>query len=105
VQSGQAFAGIRLSIRDAVIERRQGHVTLLWVLNALNIADALLTLVALRSGVAVEGNPVVRTIGMPGKIVLVAAAGWLISRLRPKALWIPIAALAVTVGWTAVNLL
>ena len=78
---------------------------MLWVLYALNLADALLTTVALRSGVAVEANPVVRAIGMPGKIVLVALAGWLISILRPRALIVPVAALAVTVAWTAANLL
>lgn len=78
---------------------------MLWVLNALNLADALLTSIALRAGVAVEGNPIVRAIGIPGKIVLVAVAGWLISRLRPRALLVPIAALALTVAWTVVNLL
>jgi uncharacterized protein DUF5658 len=105
VQSGQAFAGIRLSLRDAVIRGKQGRATLLWVLYALNLADVLLTSVALRSGVAVEGNPVVRVIGMPGKIALVMVAGWLISRLRPSALLVPIAALALTVAWTVANLL
>ena len=78
---------------------------MLWVLNALNVADALLTSIALRSGVAVEGNPAVRMIGMPGKVALVAIAGWLVNRLRPRALLIPIAALALTIAWTAVNLL
>ena len=105
MQSGQAFAGIRLSIRDAVISGRQGRGTLLWVLNALNLADALLTSIVLRSGLAVEGNPVVRVIGLPGKLVLVALAGWLINALKPRALLVPIAALSLTVAWTTANLL
>jgi hypothetical protein len=104
VQSGQSFAGIRLSIRDAVIWERPRRSPLLWALNALNLADALLTTVALRTGVAVEGNPMVRAIGMPGKLVLVAAAGWLINRLKPRALIVPVAALGLTVAWTLVNL-
>jgi hypothetical protein len=106
VQSGQAFAGIRLSIRDAVIwQRPRGRSPLLWALNALNLADALLTSIALRTGVALEGNPVVRTIGLPGKLVVVAVAGWLINRLRPRALIVPVAALALVVAWTLANLL
>jgi Domain of unknown function (DUF5658) len=105
VQSGQAFAGIRLSVRDAVIRGKQGRATLLWVLYALNLADALLTSVALRTGVAVEGNPVVHVIGLPGKIALVTVAGYLVSVLRPRALLIPVVALGLTVVWTAVNLL
>jgi hypothetical protein len=78
---------------------------LLWILNALNVADALLTSIALRSGVAIEGNPVVRAIGLPGKVALVAIAGWLVSVLRPRALLVPIAALSLTVAWTVGNLL
>ena len=105
MQSGHSFAGIRLSIREAVIWRpRSSAAALLWVLNALNLADALLTTVALRSGMAVEANPVVQLIGMPGKIVLVAVAGWLVYRLRPQALVIPIVALSLVVAWTTMNL-
>ena len=104
MQSGHSFAGIRLSIREAVIRRPQGRAYALWVLNALNVADAWLTTVALRNGVAVEANPMVRAIGMPGKIALVAAAGWLLYMLRPRALLVPIAALALVVTWTTVNL-
>lgn len=104
MRPGQSFAGIRLSIGDAVIWERPRRSPLLWALNALNLADAALTTIALQSGLAVEGNPVVRAIGMPGKLVLVAAAGWLISIVRPRALIVPVAALAATVLWTAANL-
>jgi hypothetical protein len=77
----------------------------LWLLSALNVADAWLTTIALQEGVAVEANPVVRAIGMPGKVLLVAAAGWLVYRLRPRALVVPIAALCAVVAWTAINLI
>ena len=104
MQSGHSFAGIRLSFREAVIWRRPSGRAWFWALNALNVADALLTTIALRAGVAVEANPVVRTIGMPGKVVLVALAGWALYRLRPGALAVPIVALALVVTWTAANL-
>lgn len=105
MQSGHSFAGIRLSLREAVIWRPQGRAAWLWALNVLNVMDALLTTIALRSGVAVEANPVVRAIGMPGKVLLVAAAGWALYMLRPRALLIPITALALVVAWSAINLL
>ena len=105
MQSGHSFAGIRLSIWEAVIRRPRGRATALWILNALNVADALLTTIALRDGVAVEANPVVRAIGMPGKVALVAVASWLLYLLRPRALVIPVVALSLVVAWTAANLL
>jgi hypothetical protein len=105
VQSGHSIAGIRLSLWEAVIERPSGRAWSLWALNALNLLDASLTTVALRAGVAVEANPVVRVIGMPGKIALVAVAGWLLHRLRPRAVLVPIVALGLVVVWTAANLL
>ena len=77
----------------------------MWVLNALNVADAWLTTISLRGGFAIEANPVVRAIGMHGKILLVAGAGWLLYKLRPRALIIPIAAFGGVVAWTSVNLL
>jgi hypothetical protein len=104
VQSGHSFAGIRLSIWEAVIQRPRGRATSLWVLNALNIADAWLTTFALREGVAIEANPVVRVIGMPGKVALVAVAGWLLYMLRPRAVLVPIVAFSLVVLWTSVNL-
>jgi uncharacterized protein DUF5658 len=105
VQSGHSFAGIRLSIREAVIWRPQEIAASFWLLNALNLADVLLTSIALRSGLAYEANPVVTTIGMPGKVILVAGAGWLLYQLRPNALVIPIAALGLVVTWSALNLI
>lgn len=68
-------------------------------LNALNVADALLTRYALRSEGAVESNPVVRLIGVPGKLVAVALLGWLLYRTRPRALVWPVVAFAVVIAW------
>jgi hypothetical protein len=76
----------------------------LWILNALNVADAWLTTIAVQNGLAVEANPVVRVIGMPAKVALVAVAGWFLYLLRPRALVIPIVALSLVVAWTTINL-
>lgn len=70
------------------------------VLNALNLLDATLTWYVLRRGLAFEGNPVIGVIGLPGKIILVAIAGWLLAHLRPRALLVPIVALALVALWT-----
>lgn len=70
------------------------------VLNALNVLDALLTWYVLNRGLAVEGNPVIGVISLPGKIALVALAGWFVAHLRPRALPSPIVALALVALWT-----
>ena len=72
--------------------------------NVLNLCDAILTHVALTSGVAAEANPVAESLGAGGKIavVLIASAGIVIA--KPKALWIPIVALALVVTYTATGL-
>jgi hypothetical protein len=53
----------------------------------------------------VEANPLAEAIGVPGKLVVVAAAGWVLARIRPVSLLVPIAVLAVVVVWSAVGLL
>lgn len=70
------------------------------VLNVLNVLDAVLTWHVLNRGLAVEGNPVIGLIGLPGKIVLVALAGWFVAHLRPRPLLIPIVALGLVALWT-----
>lgn len=77
---------------------------LFWLLQGLNVVDAALTELAVDSGVATEGNPLVRTMGWPGKLALVFIAGWLLALIRPKALVIPIAALTAALVWTAAGL-
>jgi hypothetical protein len=59
----------------------------------LNIVDAVLTAAAVRSGGAVEANPLVRFGGLPAKIVLVGLLTWLLYRRRPASLVWPAAAL------------
>jgi hypothetical protein len=77
---------------------------LFWLLQGLNVLDGVLTELALDSGLATEGNPVVLTMGWPGKLAVVFVAGWLLALIRPKALVIPIVALAAVVVWTAAGL-
>jgi hypothetical protein len=67
--------------------------------NVLNAGDALLTAVGVRGGLAVETNPVVRMIGLPSKLVLVALLSVALLRTRPRALVWPCAALAGVIVW------
>lgn len=77
----------------------------LWiVVNTLNLLDAVLTSVALQTGLAYEANPVVTLIGFEMKLVLVALASAAVAWLKPRALWIPAVALGVVVVYTAVGL-
>ena len=70
------------------------------ILNVLNGADAALTWLVINAGIAREGNPVLGAIGIPGKMILVAVAGFLLMLIRPRALWIPIGALGAVIVWT-----
>ena len=80
--------------------RRVSSWDLFWILNILNVADAVLTWLVVDAGIAREANPVVRSIGIPGKVLLVGIAGFLLKRVRPRALWIPIGALGAVLLWT-----
>jgi MFS superfamily sulfate permease-like transporter len=70
----------------------------------LNLADALLTHAVISNGLAREANPVVTAVGLPAKVVGVACVSALVTVLKPRALWIPITALAAVVIYTLVNL-
>jgi hypothetical protein len=70
---------------------------LLIAVNVLNVADAVMTLVAVRSGGAYESNPIVRLAGLPAKVVLVGLLTWLLYRRKPSALVWP----AVALLWVA----
>jgi hypothetical protein len=72
---------------------------LVGVLNALNLADVAFTSVALRSGQAVEANPVAAWIGPGAKIAAVGVASVLLARFRPRALVWLVLALAAVVAW------
>jgi hypothetical protein len=63
--------------------------------NALNLVDALMTLVVVRSGSAYESNPVVQVIGLPAKVALVGLLTWVLYRRKPTALVWPFAALSL----------
>jgi hypothetical protein len=77
---------------------------LFWLLQGFNVVDGVLTELAVDSGVATEGNPLVLTMGWPGKLAVVFVAGWLLALIRPRALVIPIVALACVVVWTTAGL-
>jgi uncharacterized protein DUF5658 len=70
-------------------------ISLVVAVNAMNLVDAVLTEVAIRSGGAVELNPVVRVGGIPLKLALVGVVTWLLYRRRPRALLLP----AVVLAW------
>ena len=96
-------APVRVSTRGrvALLQPLQGEALLTYlVLNVLNILDALLTWYVLRRGLAIEGNPVIGVIGLPGKIVLVAIAGCIVAHLMPRSLIVPIVALGLVALWT-----
>lgn len=70
-------------------------LALLLAVNLLNVADAALTVLWIEMGIAVEANPVVDLIGFPAKVVGVAIGSYVVYRLRPRWLLVPIAALAL----------
>jgi Domain of unknown function (DUF5658) len=72
---------------------------LLIAVNVLNIADAVLTLLAVKTGGAYEANPFVRIAGLPVKIVFVAALTFLLYRRKPSSLVWPFAALLWVAGY------
>ena len=87
--------------RVALLQPLQGEALLAYlVLSVLNILDALLTWYVLRRGLAVEGNQVIGVIGLPGKIALVAIAGWIVAHLMPRLLIVPIVALGLVALWS-----
>jgi hypothetical protein len=74
------------------------------VLNVLNVADALFTRFAVAAGVATELNPLVDGAGMILKVLLVAAAGFVIYRVRPRLLIWPTLALVAVTLWHLVGM-
>jgi Domain of unknown function (DUF5658) len=70
-----------------LLERlRQTPLSALVLLNLLNVTDAVLTWAAVDSQQATEANPVVRMLGLPAKVMLVAAISLVLYRRRPQAL-------------------
>jgi hypothetical protein len=86
-------------LADGLGKLRQSKLGLYVSLNVLNVADAALTVFATHQKQAAEMNPVIGVIGLPGKILLVALACWLVVRIRPDALLWPTLALAAVLVW------
>jgi hypothetical protein len=93
-----------MSLRPEGTSRRHA-LLLLAAVNILNVADAILTDLAVRAGLATELNPVASAIGTPGKIALVGVASFLLYRIRPRALLWPILALALVVAYIGIAFL
>ena len=72
---------------------KERPLRLVIAVNLLNVIDAVMTTLAVRSGGAVEANPLVRFGGLPAKVVLVGVLTWLLYRRRPASLVWPSAAL------------
>jgi hypothetical protein len=68
----------------------------------LNVGDAMLTNLLIRSGLASELNPLASVLGIPRKLFLVGAASYLLYRIRPRALVWPTLALAAVVGYIGI---
>jgi hypothetical protein len=83
---------------------RRYPLFLLVAVNGLNAADAILTDLSIRRGIATELNPVASALGSGGKLVLVAVASYLLYRIRPRALLWPTLALAAVVCYIAIAL-
>jgi hypothetical protein len=86
------------------LQRSPGSVLLVAV-NLLNVADAVLTVHAVRHVGAVEANGIVKIIGLPAKIVIVGIATIILARTRKRALIWPILGLAAVVSWHVGGLL
>jgi hypothetical protein len=68
---------------------RESPLSALVLVNVLNVADAVLTWAAIDSKQASEANPVVRMLGLPAKVMLVAAISLVLYRRQPRALaWV-----------------
>jgi hypothetical protein len=84
---------------------RRSSLELLGAVNGLNVADALLTDLSIRWGLATELNPVASALGTGGKLALVAVASCLLYLIRPRALLWPALALAAVVLYIGIGLL
>jgi Domain of unknown function (DUF5658) len=99
VAAGLAWDPVTALVSWATTDERRRVVALAVALNVLNVADAAFTMVAVRSGQAVEANPVAAWLGPGVKIVVVGAASVFLARHRPRVLvWLVLAMLAV-VAW------
>jgi hypothetical protein len=89
----------------AIRKLQERPLRLVLAVNALNVVDAVMTFLAVRSGGAFEANPVVRFAGLPAKIVLVGLLTWMLYRRKPSALVWPFAALLWVAGYHVAGIL
>jgi hypothetical protein len=83
---------------------RESPLSALILLNVLNVADAVLTWAAIDTKQASEANPVVRMVGLPAKVMLVAAISLILLRRQPRALaWTVLVFLGV-IAWHVAGL-
>lgn len=94
-------ASVRVRARTAPALLRP--LGLLVAVNALNVLDAALTVLWIEMGIAVEGNPLVDAIGFPAKVVVVAVGSYVVYRLRPRWLLVPVVALAAVCAYHLVG--
>jgi len=95
-----ALGSVAVGAFASRIDEIRGHpLILLVVVNVLNATDALATQLALDSGRATEANPLVQSIGLPAKLLIVGVASYLLYRLRPKHLIWPALALLAVLVW------
>ena len=83
----------------AIRKLQERAFRLVIAVNVLNIVDAVMTLLAVRSGGAYESNPVVRLVGLPTKVVLVGLVTWILYQRKPSALVWPFGALTLVAGY------
>ena len=86
-------------LSTAMRRSEESPVALLITVNVLNVADAVFTQFAIRTGQAAELNPLVRSIGLPAKVVGVGLLSWILYRKRPALLLIPAAALLLVLAY------
>jgi hypothetical protein len=79
--------------------QRSPGLVLSVAVNLLNVADAVLTVHAVRHVGAVEANSIVKIIGLPAKIVIVGVATVILDRTHKRALIWPALGLAAVVSW------
>jgi hypothetical protein len=84
-------------LASALRRMQDRPVQLVIAVNALNIVDAVMTTLAVRSGGAFEANPLIRFGGLPAKVLLVGVLTVLLYRRRPASLVWP----AVALLWVA----
>ena len=89
----------------AIRKLEERPIRLVVAVNVLNVVDAVMTFLVVRSGGAFEANPIVRFAGLPAKIALVGLLTWLLYRRKPSALVWPFAALLWVAGYHVAGIL